>query len=217
MVPPTTVEGDPLPRERIARHEVHCDQGSTLSLPGDRTFTLDGPPVAIDIELKTHHANTNALPAGQWTCAVTATDTEEQESAPSAPITFRILASSASLDVDGNGTRDALTDGLLVLRYLFALRGASLVDGVVGAGATRTTSTAIETYLRQHELAMLDVDGNGAADALTDGLLALRYLFTLRGESLTDDAIGPNAVRGSAEEVEAFATAIVNGAPPNPD
>jgi hypothetical protein len=52
------------------------------------------------------------------------------------------------IDVDGNGTADALTDGLLLIRYLFGLRGASLIQGAVGAGATRTTATQIETFIQ---------------------------------------------------------------------
>ena len=52
------------------------------------------------------------------------------------------------IDIDGNGTADALTDGLLVIRYLFGLRGAALTQGAVGVGAQRTTATEIETFIR---------------------------------------------------------------------
>ena len=41
----------------------------------------------------------------------------------------------------------------------------------------------------------LDIDGNGNADALSDGIILLRYLFGLRGEALTEGALGPNATR----------------------
>ena len=50
-------------------------------------------------------------------------------------------------DIDGNGKVDALTDGLLVLRYLFGLEGDALVKGVIGSDATRVTAAEIETYL----------------------------------------------------------------------
>lgn len=53
-----------------------------------------------------------------------------------------------TIDVDGNGTADALTDGLLVIRYLFGLRGTALIQGAVGAGAVRTSATEIEQYLQ---------------------------------------------------------------------
>lgn len=51
------------------------------------------------------------------------------------------------LDVDGNGTYSATTDGLLVIRYLLGLRGAALINGAVGANPTRGSSSTIEAYL----------------------------------------------------------------------
>ncbi len=54
-----------------------------------------------------------------------------------------------AMDIDGNGSVDALTDGLLMLRWQFGLRGAALITGVVAANATRTTSESIEAYLEQ--------------------------------------------------------------------
>jgi hypothetical protein len=56
-------------------------------------------------------------------------------------------ASGQGLDVDGNGAYGATTDGLLAIRYLLGLRGAALISGAVGGGATRSTSTAIQQYL----------------------------------------------------------------------
>jgi hypothetical protein len=52
-----------------------------------------------------------------------------------------------ALDVDGNGIKDPLTDGLLTLRYLFGFRGATLITGATGPGCTRCTAVAIEAYL----------------------------------------------------------------------
>ena len=51
------------------------------------------------------------------------------------------------LDIDANGEIDALSDGLLVMRYLFDFSGDALVNNAVGDGATRTDSTEIEMYL----------------------------------------------------------------------
>jgi hypothetical protein len=50
-------------------------------------------------------------------------------------------------DIDGSGDIDALTDGLLILRYLFGLEGETLVAGVVSNEATRTTEE-IEAHLK---------------------------------------------------------------------
>lgn len=52
------------------------------------------------------------------------------------------------LDVDGNGSYDALSDGLMLLRYLFNLRGSGLIANAIGTGATRTTAAQIEQYIQ---------------------------------------------------------------------
>ena len=52
-----------------------------------------------------------------------------------------------NLDVDGNGQSDAPTDGLMVLRYLFGLRGDALITGAIGNNAARKTAQPIETYI----------------------------------------------------------------------
>ena len=49
-----------------------------------------------------------------------------------------------------------------------------------------------------------DIDGNGQYRALTDGLLAIRYLFGLTGDPLVVNAIGAGATNSTAEEVEAY-------------
>jgi hypothetical protein len=66
--------------------------------------------------------------------------------------TFRVTTGQVpgfgcSLDVDGNGAMDALTDGLLVIRALFGLTGTSVTNGAVGANATRPTWSDISQYL----------------------------------------------------------------------
>ena len=110
--------------------------------------------------------------------------------------------STGALDVDGNGNYDALTDGLLVLRWLFGINGTGLVSGATGAGAVRTAAPDIIGWL-ESKRASLDVDGNLKTDALTDGLMILRYMFGLRGTALTSGAIGAGASRTTAA-IEAY-------------
>jgi len=91
-----------------------------------------------------------------------------------------------------------------VIRHLFGFSGNALTsDGVIAGGANRKTSEAISKYLTEGDLE-LDIDGNGKADALTDGMLLIRYLFGFSGESLIKGAIGSNATRNTAEAVEAY-------------
>ena len=41
-----------------------------------------------------------------------------------------------------------MTAGLLMLRYLFGLRGPALVNGAVGPSAGRGTAATIEPYIQ---------------------------------------------------------------------
>ena len=53
-----------------------------------------------------------------------------------------------ALDIDGNGVLDALTDGILVFRYLFGLTGPALTSGAIAVDCTRCAAGAIEPYLQ---------------------------------------------------------------------
>jgi Zn-dependent metalloprotease len=115
---------------------------------------------------------------------------------------------SGSLDIDGNEDYDALTDGLLLLRGMFGLDGSALVTGTIASDAAYTESVDIESRIEAlGELA--DIDGNGDIDALTDGLLTLRYLFGLQGNTLINGVIADDATRTTAEEVEAHLEALM--------
>ena len=50
-------------------------------------------------------------------------------------------------DIDDNDSLAPLTDGLLVVRYLFGFRGATLIAGALGNGAQRDTAPEIEAYI----------------------------------------------------------------------
>ena len=53
-----------------------------------------------------------------------------------------------TLDIDGDGEPKALTDGLLLIRYLFGFSGDSLVSGAIGTGAERDTTEEIESHIK---------------------------------------------------------------------
>ena len=115
---------------------------------------------------------------------------------------------SGSLDFDGNDKYDALTDGLLLLRGMFGLDGDALIAGTIASNAAYTSSSDIESRIDNlGDLA--DIDGNGGIDALTDGLLTLRYLFGLEGDTLIAGVVAPDATRTSAADIEAHLASLM--------
>ena len=99
------------------------------------------------------------------------------------------LPPALTLDADGNGEYDALTDGLLIYRYLAGLTGNAHTAGAIGNLPVRSLSTDIALFLNALG-PQLDVDGDTQVLAVTDGLIVLRYLLGLRGTALTAGIIG---------------------------
>ncbi|MDG1694547.1 MAG: di-heme oxidoredictase family protein [Porticoccaceae bacterium] len=110
--------------------------------------------------------------------------------------------SHSSWDFDRDGNADALTDGLLMLRYTFELRGESLVNGALSNDSIMTASQVESEIASASNIT--DIDADGQTDALTDGLLLLRYLFGLTNELLISGATATSASRSSAEEVSQY-------------
>ncbi len=116
-----------------------------------------------------------------------------------------------ALDIDKDGVIDSLTDGLLVLRHAFGLTGESLINLSLSETALRNTANEIEAYIEAlaneenfistngvtHSI--LDFDINGQIDALTDGVLMLRFFFELTGDALASGAKSFNSPLTNAE------------------
>ena len=131
--------------------------------------------------------------------------------------TFRCIAifgtglKHDALDFDGNASIDALTDGLLALRYHFGLSGDTLITGIVDTNGQFTSAHDIERRISGLG-ARLDIDNNCSIDALTDGILTLRYMFGLTGQSLVEGVVAPWASRAQPSEIEAYLKLLI----PNP-
>ena len=123
-------------------------------------------------------------------------------SSVSASTGFSVVAPT-KIDIDGNGSVDALTDGLLIERWLSGLTGIALTNTAIGTGATRITPADITAYLTALR-PVLDVDGNGQFDAATDGLLIVRYLLGLRGDALIAGAVMGGAPRSTSAAIETY-------------
>ena len=95
-------------------------------------------------------------------------------------------------DIDGNGTVDALTDALMLLRYLFDLNGEALVKDAVATDATRSTHEDIQQYLEAYM--------PGAAMAQPDNTPPQ---ITLNGEQTVGLAVGDNYTEAGASATDA--------------
>lgn len=104
------------------------------------------------------------------------------------------------LDVDLTGTYRGTTDGAMLLRYLLGLPIAAVTANAVGTGAQRVNPAQILIHLDKIR-PLLDIDGNGQADALTDGLMILRYMLGLRDAAVTQNAVAvsPPPTRDTAQ------------------
>jgi len=111
-------------------------------------------------------------------------------------------ASLPSLNIDLDDTVAPQTDGLLLLRYLFGVTGQLLTTEVLGPGWIETIPAITQRLDSLRPL--LDVDGNGETDALTDGTILLRYMQGLRGDAMVAGALGANATRTTGPAIEAY-------------
>ena len=107
------------------------------------------------------------------------------------------------LDIDGDARVGALSDGIMAVRYLFgtAFAGNALINGAISPSATRSL-TDIQNYLQNGvDQKFLDIDGDGRVGALSDGIIAVRYLFgaAFAGNALINGAISPDATRDLTE------------------
>jgi hypothetical protein len=119
-------------------------------------------------------------------------------------INFTVVE-ACTLDADGNANVDALTDGLLLIRHMFGIRGESLVKDATGIGCAQCSASDIEAYLDQcAAIDAWDIDGNGEIDALTDGLLTIRYIFGIRQEALISNSVANGCTRCTVAEVEVY-------------
>jgi hypothetical protein len=122
-----------------------------------------------------------------------------------------------TLDADANGKVDALTDGLLFIRHMFEIHGASLVQDSVASDCIRCSASKVEVFLDQcAATGTSDIDNNGQVDALTDGLLTIRYIFGIRGAALITNSVGDACERCTATEIEEYLQTLIPQASTNP-
>ncbi|ETR71089.1 MAG: hypothetical protein OMM_08341, partial [Candidatus Magnetoglobus multicellularis str. Araruama] len=134
--------------------------------------------------------------------SATSKDTRYQFYAPSTTVVLEPF----NFDIDGDRNINALTDGLLIMRYLFGMIDNSPTTQAdpIDPQALRSASSQIWSYLNDGRI-FLDIDGDSTEDALTDGLLILRYMFGIeKGEALIVNAISKYAPRITDDAVVPF-------------
>lgn len=194
----------------------------TLNPDGGQTDTCPDPPLpatatptATSTPSPTPTATsslTSPTPSPTATVTATATPTVTPTPTVTSTPTTTPECGDDGYDVDANGMAgEALTDGLLILRHLFGFSGTVLADGALGGGAARTDPAEIAAYLECVRGLILDPDGDNQEQALTDGLLLLRYFFGFRDGVLVNGALGPDCSRCDAESVEAYIEAVLGG------
>lgn len=109
-------------------------------------------------------------------------------------------------DLDGNGQVDALTDGITLARYLLGLRGEALIKHTLALENTqRNTAVAVTEFIEKHlPKGCYDIDDNQRSDALTDGILLLRYLSDYQGEAFIQHVLGNGANRTDAQAISNY-------------
>ena len=179
----------------LGEAEVSLTLGSTYTDAGATAAdNIDGDITSDIVTVNSVNVDT----VGTYTVSYNVSDI----SGNAASQVTRTVQIGGIIDIDGNGQYDALTDGLLLLRSMFGLDGNALIASALASNATITSSQEILSEIGRLGM-LVDIDGNGQIDALTDGLLTLRYLFGLQGDILINGVIADDATRITAEEIEA--------------
>jgi hypothetical protein len=99
-----------------------------------------------------------------------------------------LAVAPCNLDIDGDGSRLAFKDGILLVRYMLGIRGAGLVQGLTLTG-TRTDSTSIENFIAAQNYNVKG--GSTAQQAFVDGVILVRLLLGVADGSLLNSITIP--------------------------
>jgi hypothetical protein len=193
----------------VVWHSKNQDGAYNYSIFGQR-FAETGPPTPSPTATPTVTPTATSTATPTRTVTPTRTPSVTPSGTPPTP-TPTFTPGGMEGDIDGDGQGEALTDGLLIVRFIFGFTGDSLIMGAYDPmECDRCDSTAIANYLASLGL-QLDIDANGMVQPLTDGLLVLRYLFGFRGSILTSGAVDLDACnRCIPEEIEPFISSLLD-------
>lgn len=184
-----------------------------ITTPDDITVEATSAGISVDVGTATAtdlvdgsvdvtSDSTGFFAVGTHTVTWTATDNSNNAATAIQTITVTDI-DACGLDIDNDDQVTALSDGLLLLRYLFGFTDDALTDGALSDDSQRTTAADISSYIANCT-DYYDIDGDGSVQPLSDGLLVLRYEFGFTSDSLIQDVIGANATRSDASSVESY-------------
>jgi hypothetical protein len=120
------------------------------------------------------------------------------------------FAPDLNVDQSLNGPQCRITsDGAMIVRFLRGMTNNAIAGaGIPADAAANALGVAKGTA---HRKPLFDVDGNGVADAATDGVLILRYFAGFRDAALIANAIGAQATRTTSAAVTLYLDALNAG------
>ena len=125
-----------------------------------------------------------------------------------ATIYFAAPSFSQPLAVADAASVTAPVDCAMIARYLAGLSGRAITSGIDTTGALRTDAAELARYFETMR-PLLDIDGNGEFNPLTDGLLLIRYLLGQRDDALIAAAVGSDVTRAAATAIQAYLAALL--------
>ncbi|MDF1722629.1 MAG: calcium-binding protein [Minwuia sp.] len=164
-------------------------------------FALDGDRLVV--------AGDDLLDAGQAAAhqvQVEARDPDGLSVTEQFTIAVQDVLDTATLDLDGNGASDALTDGLIALGHAFGAPIGQLT-AFAANGAPGQDAATLQATLDQATADFLDVDGDGTVNALSDGLMVLGFLFGAPASQLAGFA-DADGIRTSPDQIGDFLTSF---------
>ena len=175
-----------------------------------RSFTPSGEPRGEDFIVNTYtpsdqnHPALAVAPRGDFVVVW-----DSSQDGYSSGIFAQRFAGVGLLDVDGDGAVGPLTDGVLILRFLFGFTGSTLVSGARRPGLhplRRGCDRALPHRRRPRSRHRRE---RRESWRCTDGLLVLRFLFGFTGTTLTSGAVGGDCARCDVATIEGYLSTLI--------
>jgi hypothetical protein len=113
-----------------------------------------------------------------------------------------------NLDVDGSGSVTPFRDGILIVRHMLGLSGASLISGLSPAPDAQTVTNNVTAIM-----SLLDINGSLPSAATTpfvDGILLVRMMLNLNGPALTSGVLVSGAPLSATNSTRFASSDLIN-------